>query len=433
MRRLRGLKHLVHDAFDLTVDLVEEGHESTARNVRRILDEVPGLAEPARLVDEARRMSTSSVLNIIRGVHNLVETATEATLDAALPDRGTSPSEALPLRSDLVGSMAWVGDAALGAINGVIGDHLHRQKNGLSVDMQIRRLDRALEVGTLEQSLDGVSDKIAVFVHGLAATEWSWCLNAAEYHGDPAANFGSLLDRDAGYTPLWVRYNTGRHVSENGRDLAALLAKVVAAWPVPIREIILVGHSMGGLVARSTCHYALAGGAPAGGGAEWLSRVSKVFCLGTPHHGAPLEKFGNIATSILGAIDVPGTQIPARILNGRSAGIKDLRYGYVVDEDWLGRDPDAFLQDGRLSIPLVSHITYYFVSATVTRDPEHPLGQLIGDLLVRVPSASGPNVPTWQESQFDITCHGGVFHHHLQNHPAIYARLLHATRQSPVP
>ena len=123
---------------------------------------------------------------------------------------------------------------------------------------------------------------------------------------------------------------------------------------------------------------------------------------------------------MLGAIDLPGTLIPARSLEGRSAGIKDLRHGNLVDEDWIGRDPDALVDGGRAEVPLLPDVAYHFVSAAVTGDPEHPLGRLVGDLLVRVPSATGPVV---RESSFAIETRGfgGVLHHQMQNHPAVYA------------
>jgi pimeloyl-ACP methyl ester carboxylesterase len=203
-------------------------------------------------------------------------------------------------------------------------------------------------------------------------------------------------------------------VSSNGRLLASELQRFVDAYPVPIEDLTLIGHSMGGLVVRSACHYA------SEEKRSWVDRVRHVVCLGTPHEGAPLEKLGNVVTGLLGAIDLPGTQVTARILEGRSAGIKDLRHGSLVDEDWLGRDPDALLEDAKREVPLLPNASYHFVSATVTRDPAHPLGHLIGDLLVRVPSSSGPRA---LERKFPIETSpfGGVMHHQLQNHPAIYA------------
>jgi pimeloyl-ACP methyl ester carboxylesterase len=417
MRRWRGLKALVHDAVDRTTELVGEGHESTSRAVMRAIDLVPPLRAPARGVDGVRRATTNGVLATIRIVNRAVEVITDVGLDAA--ERFVEPTdEVVPLRSDAVGSARWIGDAALGLVNGAIGDHLHARENGLDLGMQLRRGERYLAFDDARE-LEGVTNKIAIFVHGLGTTEWSWWLESEAYHGDAGASFGSLLARDLGFTPFWARYNTGRHVSENGRALAREIARLVERYPNQIDEIVLIGHSMGGLVVRSACWYAqeeqLA----------FLDRVRRVFSLGSPHHGAPLEKFGHVAAAVLSAIDTPGTRIPARLIEGRSAGIKDLRHGSLVGEDWLEVDRDALAPAATRAIPLLEHARYHFLSATITEDAEHPLGRVIGDLLVLHPSAWGSELT---RSTFPVETRnfGGVLHHQIQNHPAVYEQIVRA-------
>lgn len=451
-RRLRGLKALVHDAVDGVADLVEEGHESTARTVMRVTDRIEPVAAPARVVNAVRRLSTAGLLGTIKAVNRAVEVVTDAGIDVVLraaragaPAEGSAPADAragadraaprlepaVPLRSDVLSEPAWIGDAALGLVNAAVGDRLRQRRNGLDLGMVLRAYDHYLEIGdpeTLAASLEAAlahagrapAPRVAVFVHGLGTTEWSWALEAEAYHGDPGTTFGALLERDLGITPLYVRYNTGTHVSENGRALAALLETLAAAYPAPLEELVLCGHSMGGLVVRSACHYGTERGA------TWLRHVRRVFCLGSPHQGAPLEKLGNVLTGVLGAIDLPGTLVPARILERRSAGIKDLRHGALVDEDWLGRDPDALRDEGRREVPLLPGVAYHFVSATVTRDPAHPLGHLVGDLLVRVPSARGPAFSLERPFAIETAGFGGVLHHQLQNHPAVYEVLRRA-------
>ena len=420
MRRWRGLKSLVHQAVDRTVDLVGEGHESTARNVIRVTDALPSVRDPARTVDAIRRLGTRGVLGTIKVVNRAVEVVTDAGLDAVEARSGGAPSPtlvpAVPMRSDVLKTAEWIGDAGLGLVNAALGDHLHDADNGLDLGMFFRAGDHyvlSLDRATLAEALPSASPRVVLFVHGLGTTEWSWCLESAAYHGDPRASFGSLLARDLGITPIWLRYNTGRHVSTNGRALSRALEDFVDGYPVPVEELVLVGHSMGGLVVRSACHYA------SEHGARWLSRVRRVISLGSPHKGAPLAKLGAVLTTVLGAIDLPGTLVVSRILEGRSAGIKDLRHGALVDEDWLGRDPDALDAKGASEIPLLPGVAYSFLSATVTRDPEHPLGRLIGDLLVRIPSSEGLAV---EKRAFAIETErfGGVMHHQLQNHPAVY-------------
>jgi pimeloyl-ACP methyl ester carboxylesterase len=434
LKRARGLKSLVHDAVELTVDLVEDGHESAARMVMRVLNAIPPVAAPAQLVDTLRRASTSRVLGSIRAVNRGVKYLTDAGIDAAVAARLLALASAplpspVPMRSDIVGAAAWLSDAAVGALNGVVGDYLHREENGLDLGFSLRHgegyiaLDSPLPIALRPAP---PTRRIAVFVHGLATTEWSWCLDAAAYHGDPAASFGTLLERDLGVTPLFARYNTGRRVFENGRLLARGLERLFGGDASPIDEIILVGHSMGGLVVRSACHHA------SEEGHAWVRRVSRVFCLGSPHQGAPLEKLGHLLTKTLGGVDHPGTRIPAAILRRRSAGIRDLRHGTIVDDDdddddddgaWP--DPDAARAPGEREAPLLDDVAYYFISATVTRDPAHPLGRLLGDVLVRVPSASGPAVRS-DKFRIETRCYSGVMHHQIQCHPDVYARLRRA-------
>jgi pimeloyl-ACP methyl ester carboxylesterase len=418
MRRWRGLKALVHDAVDHTTALIEEGHDSAARVALRAVDLVAPGNPRAREINAARAHVTSNVLASVRAVNRLVRTVTDLGVDVV--EAVAAPAEPAPvtMRSDATRRATTLADAALGAVNGVVGDALAARTNGLALDMSLRAGAQYLTL-TPEGLRDAVPDpssSLVVFVHGLCATEWSWCLGAEAYHGDPGANFGTLLARDLGVTPLFLRYNSGRHVSENGRDLAALLDALVAHWPVPVKRVALVGHSMGGLVIRSACHLADADRRP------WRERLTHVACLASPHRGAALEKLGNVLGGVLEAIDLPGTRIPGRILQGRSAGIKDLRYGYIRDEDWAGFDPDALLEDRSGPLALLDDVAYCFVSATVTRDPEHPVGALLGDLLVRGPSAS-PEALTRRAFALDTGRYGAVLHHQVQCHPDVYAQL----------
>lgn len=428
LKRARGLKSLVHDAVDFTVDLVEEGHESTARTVMRILDVLPPVAAPARIVNRLRRASTAGALGAIRTVNRAVEQLTDAGIDAAVAARLLAWAQApagspVPMRSDVVGSGPWLSDAAIGALNGVVGDYLHREGNALDLGFSLRHGDDYIAVDAPgPAAFQPRTRRLAVFVHGLATTEWSWCWDAAAYHGDAAASFGTLLERDLDVTPLFARYNTGRRVFENGHLLARCLERLVDTEGGSFDEIILVGHSMGGLVVRSACDHARKEGH------GWVRRVSRVFCLGAPHQGAPLEKLGHILTAILGAVDHPGTRIPAEILRRRSAGIRDLRHGTIIDDAAVSPDADAARDPRGREAELLDDVAYYFVSATMTRDPAHPLGQLIGDILVRVPSASGPAVRS-REFQIETQCYSGVLHHQIQSHPDVYALLLRACKE----
>jgi pimeloyl-ACP methyl ester carboxylesterase len=183
-----------------------------------------------------------------------------------------------------------------------------------------------------------------------------------------------------------------------------------------MQEIVLIGHSMGGLVARSACHYGDADGA------GWIAPLRHVFCLGSPHLGAPLEKGANLLGA--GLALVPETRPLARVLNARSAGIKDLRFGSCAEEDWCDCDPDEFLHDRCREVPFLETATYYFVGATLSRDPRARLGVALGDLLVRYPSASGSGRRRRIGFEVDNGCHlGGLTHFDLLNDPAVYERI----------
>ena len=356
---------------------------------------------PVKLIHDG---VAGAVYGGIRGLYRGIGVVAGAGLAAAQADEGAR----------LADSPA--GGVALGALSGLHGDLLHRDGNALAMETTLRkrRRDVAVDRSGLAEAFPEATSRLVVFVHGLCGTEETWWM-----FGDKSSPYGSRLQRDLRFTALYVRYNTGLHISENGRRLSQLLAGVVDSWPVAVSEIVLVGHSMGGLVARSACHY--------GERSEevWVRDVRHVFCLGSPHLGAPLEKAANAAGWVLGRL--PETRPLARIINGRSEGIKDLRFGYLVDEDWRDRDPDALLKNNRHHIPFLETANHYFVAATLTRDPRHPVGHLVGDLLVRFPSAAGQGA-RGQRIPFHIdNGHhaGGLTHFHVLNDPGVY-RQIHA-------
>lgn len=423
MKRWRGLKKLIHDAVDHTTDIVEGAHEMVSRQTLGRLEKIPPLAGTARALKAAHWAATAPVFAAIHGINRVVDVVGDGGLEVAerlapgaVPETEAPP----PMTSSPARTLPLVGDAALGMVNGVIGDYLHERGNGLDLGMSLRLGDRYLPAGgdELRRALaeQPVSGRLALFVHGLSCTEWSWWLNAAEQHGDPAVSYGTLLERDLGFTPVYLRYNTGRHISENGRELAAQLEALAGAWPCELESIALVGHSMGGLVSRSACRAAQEAGH------AWLGRLSHVISLASPHQGAPLEKLGNVLTSVLRVFDTPATQIVAKVIDARSSGIKDLRFGYIADEEWQGADPDALLEDARIEAPLLDGVTYAFIASTVTERSDHPVGLLLGDVLVRVPSATGPAV---RRATFPVStlCFGGLSHLQIQNHPDVYEQI----------
>jgi pimeloyl-ACP methyl ester carboxylesterase len=381
---IRAAGDLAGRALAGTGTLVRDVHAAVAR---RAFAAVGPSGEPARAVHD--------------GVSAAVYEGVRAALGALPRGAGTAIARSRPADAPSIAASPR-GALALAALNGAIGDALEREGSELALAMTLRH--RGADVDPDSPAIEG--GRLAIFVHGLGETDAAWRLRAdAQRPG-----YGTWLQRDFGYTPLHLRYNTGRHISDNGRELARLLERLAAAAPVD--EIVLVGHSMGGLVARSACHYAQRDGH------AWTAAVRHVFCLGSPHLGAPLEK----GVNVLGwALDrVPETHPVARIVNGRSAGIKDLRFGACVEEDWCDCDPDELLNDRCRDVPFLPHARFYFVAATLNGVS----GELLGDLLVRYRSAAGAGrrrrVPFAIEHGHHLS---GLTHFDLLNHPAVYEQM----------
>ena len=266
-------------------------------------------------------------------------------------------------------------EIALAVLNGVVGDHLAATGNPLALTMRFRRDGRPLtpDRQALAEAFPEATGKLAVFAHGLCMSDLQWTRQNHDH--------GAALARDLGYTPVTLSYNSGLHVSTNGRALAGALEALVAAWPAPVEDFVIVGHSMGGLVARSACLEAEAAGL------AWRGQLRSLVCLGTPHHGAPLERIGNWVDVVLGK--TPYASAFVRLGKVRSAGVTDLRYGNLLDEDWQGRDRFARAPDSRRPAPLPAGVACYAIAAT-TAASEGDLGdRLLGDGLVPVTSALG--------------------------------------------
>ncbi len=377
---------------------------------------VGGIGLTQRGISERVFRSIGPSAGVVRWTHDSISGAVYSALRGSARALGSAAERALRATGTAGReiSAAPGGAALVGAINGLIGDQLERQASELHQPMAIRVGGRVVapERGALAEAFPATSARIVVFLHGLMETEFAWSLGERR----SGHTYGSRLSRDLGCTPVYVRYNTGRHVSENGRELSELLEEVVAAWPVEVDEVALVGHSMGGLVARSACYQAKQGDA------EWVERVRHVVSLGTPHMGAPLAQGVHYAAAAFHAL--PETRALGALLRRRSAGIRDLRQGSLVDQDWRGRDPDALRAAACQEVPLLDGATHCFVTATLTRAERHPVARLLGDTLVLVPSASGRSRTRRIPFDSEYGAHvGGTNHLALLNHPRVYERL----------
>jgi hypothetical protein len=303
-------------------------------------------------------------------------------------------------------------EIALAALNGVVGDHLAETANPLALKMRFRRDGRALtlEAHALAETFPEATGKLAVLAHGLCMSDLQWMRQNHDH--------GAALARDLGFTPVYLSYNSGLHVSTNGRAFAEALEALVAAWPVEIEDYVIIGHRMGGLIARSACLHAEAAGH------AWRGKLKKLVFLGTPHHGAPLERIGNWVDVVVGK--TPYAAAFGRLGKMRSAGVTDLRYGNLVDEDWEGRDRFAREPDPRRTAPLPRNVACYAIAATTAASPGDLKDRLLGDGLVPVASALGRHSDPARDLKFApdrqwVACETG--HLNLLSRRAVYERL----------
>lgn len=389
---LRGAARLATDATAGLTDLVEALHARIAR--------VPGLGAFSPRAPEGRTGGiTGLVYRSIRGVTRVVGGSLDALLGVLAP--AIAADELVPEREALVA-----------ALNGVLGDHLVATGNPLATAMALRHEGRALQLDTaaLAQALPAATGEIVVLVHGLCMSDLQWRRNGHDH--------GAALARELGLTPVYLHYNTGQHVSINGHALAQLLERLVGQWPQPVQRVVLLGHSMGGLVARSALHHGSLAGQ------RWCSKVTDAVFLGTPHHGAPLERAGNWVDLLLGATSYAAPF--ARLARVRSAGITDLRHGNLLDEDWSGRDRFARGHDRRQPVPLPQQVRCYAMAASVGQQAGGLRQRLLGDGLVPVDSALGRHRSAKRCLDFapdrQWTGHG-MNHLDLLDRPEVFAQL----------
>ena len=288
-------------------------------------------------------------------------------------------------------------ELAIGALNGLIGDHLDRSRNGLATRMTLVHAGRPLAATSeaLADAYPAATPRAVLLVHGLMCTEEIFRLPDGE-------DYGTLLARDLGWTPLYLRFNSGLAIAENGAALARLIESIALAYPTPLEELALIGFSLGGLVVRSACHCARAEQQ------SWLRLVRRVFYLGTPHQGSPLERGGKVLARLLRAIPDPYTRLLAELGDLRSVGIKDLG------------DAELRLRDPSHPVPLLPEIRHHLVAASLARNPT--LSLLFGDLLVPVGSATdGALRGTGRPSAADrVSVVPGAGHLQLAHDPQVY-------------
>ncbi|MFT4201264.1 esterase/lipase family protein [Gordonia sp. (in: high G+C Gram-positive bacteria)] len=340
-----------------------------------------GIHETHRAISDrifgAVRWGVGPAVAPVKAVHDAITDGVYLIIDQSMTTAGKVGGMAADLPLKQAPSSTKAGATIIAAVNGLIGDELDARQSPLAEPMSIRVDGQPVSLTRdgLAAAFPSATGRLVVALHGLVETEHAWALGEAEPYAERLAR--------EGVTTVFIRYNTGRHISTNGRDLAELIDELVRRWPIPVESIGLLGHSMGGLVARSAAHY----GREAGH--AWVPMVRASVSLGTPHLGAPLENLAHHGSA--GLMRLPETRAFGRLLRRRSGGIRDLRAGSLVDEDWTGRDPDDLARAVAAEIELLPGAEHYFVSATLTGNPRNPLARVVGDGLVLHHSASGRN------------------------------------------
>lgn len=354
---VHGALRLSHEALGGLIDLVEAMHAGIA-------DSVLGRAPPDPAVGPRRtRGLTGLVYRGVRGLSGGVVGAAELLLGRLarqlLPAGGAAPHARR--------------EALIAALNGVLGDHLADSDNPLALPMRFRQQGQALplqpEALRASLAVRSTTPRLLVLLHGLCMNDLQWRLGAAE---DP----GQALARELGYTPVYLHYNSGLGIARNGRLLAERLEALCEAWPQPLERLVLLGHSMGGLLARSAIHQAQ------DMQLGWPQRLDDLVCLGSPHLGAPLERAGHGLERLLAAL--PYAAPLARLGQIRSAGITDLRLGHITEAQ-----PDARGRRRWDRVPLPPGTCCYAVAASLGPAPHSLKSRLLGDGLVPLTSALG--------------------------------------------
>ncbi|WP_166653881.1 lipase family alpha/beta hydrolase [Tahibacter aquaticus] len=387
---LRGTAQLAGEGFLGALDVVEGVHQA-------VLDPFARLLPFGQLITR----TTDFVYARLRDVGQVASTA-------ALGSLGLYERYALPRdfdTADAGASNAWVS-----ALNGAIGDHLQETRNPLALGLEFCRNGQplALDPATLARELPCSNGRLYVLVHGLGMNDSQW----QDSEGD---HFGARLERDTGGSALYLRYNSGLRISANGRELARRLQQLVDTHPNPIEHIVLIGHSMGGLVCRSACSYA---GREALG---WLAALDAAICLGSPHLGAPLERMGGKLSAALESL--PYTRALAKLTERRSAGVKDLRHGWCSDRDRPRRER---LESGIEPLADIGRGRWYLAAATLAGSTDGTRARWIGDGLVPVPSALGQHPDPLQSLQLPASqrhVFRGIGHMDLLINSLVYAKL----------
>jgi pimeloyl-ACP methyl ester carboxylesterase len=346
-----GYSHAAKTAVQETTLRVKEMHRAIAGKSFGILRRIPLVAGPAQVVQSAHDVISAAVYAAIHhGSGGLLAAA-------AIVEKQRTGFAASKPPGRLVSGLR-------SALNAAFGDHLAASNNVLAIDMAIHANGAAIPLDgvALRSDFPEAGGRLCIFIHGLGCDEHSWRTGDAAAEGE--TDFGSQLHAEFDYTPLYLHYNSGLPIARNCAQLALLLEELLDAWPWPVTDLLIVGHSMGGLLALGACERA------ATSGLRWPQATRMLVSLGSPQLGSPLERLGHLTTAALNLSNI--TTPLARIAATRSQGIKDLRGGPGAAQTVSGQH----------------RIAFRFLGASLAEDPDHPLGEFLGDGLVTLSSAT---------------------------------------------
>ena len=382
---IKGINKLVTDSVSGITDIVSSMHKT--------IDNSSGLfgATTSGPIGQISNIVYQSIHNVNHAVRDCIDSVIDQ-LEPMFDD--------FPSFQDR--------DFVLSVLNGILGDYLFNNDNPLAIPMTIQEYKKP-PLNSENINLPDFNGKLLILVHGLCMNYQQWFFNEH--------NYGASLAKDLGFTPLYLNYNSGRHISTNGQMFSDLLESIIPQ--LHVKDCVIIAHSMGGLVTRSACYYAQQSAY------TWPEKINKIFFLGTPHHGAPMEQGGNWVNIILEQFSYAAPF--ARLAKIRSSGITDLRYGTIRDDDWINTDRFDNITDERHPVPLPENIQNYAIAGTLTDVPDNMKDKIIGDGLVPTKSALGQHANPEHCLMFSESSKWighGLNHWDLLHHSKVYEKIL---------
>lgn len=400
------MKHLRATDLRAIAQLATQATAGVARIAEGVHQSVwSSMGVPGGKAAGSTRGLTGLIYQSVHGVTHWVGKGLDAALASLQPllERVDAEAPETPER-----------EAVLAALNGVMGDRLLASQNPLATPMSLRYQGRALEIGK-PLTLPQATGKVLVLIHGLCMNDLQW---RSGQQGQ-IVDHGAALAAQLGYTPVYLRYNSGLHVSTNARELSRQLEQLLDRWPSAVQELTVLAHSMGGLLIRGAWHCARQENL------RWPGLLKNMVFLGTPHHGAPLERAGNWVDVLLGS--TPYSRPFARLAQLRSAGITDLRYGHLLDADWQGHERFQRRPDRRQILALPDGVNSYAMAATLAPKRGLLADRLTGDGLVPLRSALGQHDDPGRSLAFAANRQSILYrtnHMQLLSSPAVTQQLL---------